>query len=81
MIANRNQLLVIEQKVSDALKERRLIAIIGWKDSNHNSFTRSLSQNRVRFLDDSPGSLSQNFGFILFTRFIGHPLFERIKKG
>ncbi len=80
MIGNHNQLLALQQRASDALKDGRSIAIIGWKDSNHNVFTRSLPQNRVTFFGDSPGNLSQNLGFILFTRFIAHALFERIKK-
>lgn len=80
MVKSGTQLSALQRRISETLKQRRLVAIIGWKDSNHNTFTRSLSNNVIKFLDDSPGIPSQNIGYILFTEFISHSVSDRVKK-
>lgn len=79
MIQHHNQVTALIQKVRDTLKEGRTIAIIGWRDSNHSTFTRSLPSNRVTFLDSTPEVLGETIGFVLFTRFVDHKVFNRIK--
>ena len=80
MVTNDIHLSELTRRISETLQEGRLVAIIGWRDSNHNAFTRSLSSNVIKFLGDLPRAPSQNIGYILFTRFISHSLVERVKR-
>ncbi len=57
----------------------RLIAVVGWRDSNHSLYTRRLPANRVIFLDNSPANLGENIGLVVFTRFVDHTVVNRIK--
>lgn len=70
----------LEQNVRSALGQGKVVVVLGWKESNHDDFTRALSQGgKVLFYEESPGSLSQKVGFVIFTKFTGHGTFSRVR--
>ena len=69
-------IMQIKRVIEDGL----LIIVIGWKPSNHDTFTRSLPTNRVRFFFRSPPKLPRRAGIILYTRFVSHGEIERASK-
>lgn len=72
----------ITRRVRKTLESGLSIAVVGWRDSNHSQFTRQLSAGeKVMFLDASARSLPEKVGFVLFTRFVSHAEFKRLKKG
>lgn len=64
----------------EALKSGTTIAVVGWRDSNHNPFTRGLSEKKVVFYDQHPHSIGDRVGLVVFTRFVDHSTVERIGK-
>lgn len=75
-----SQLNALIQRVRRTLESGLSVAVIGWRDSNHDEFTRGLSPEKVIFLDNSPGTLAEKIGLVLFTRFVRHKTVARLKK-
>lgn len=68
------------QRMRCVLAEGRALAVLGWRDSNHDTHTRRLSrEGRVVFHHQAPSKLGSNVGLVISNQFIGHPDFERIK--
>lgn len=76
---NNTQLVALRQSVRETISAGKAIAIIGWKDSNHSPVTRSLPGKKFLFFENPPNNLGQNVGFVLFTRFIQHKDYGRLK--
>ncbi|MBI2409961.1 hypothetical protein HYV30_02890 [Candidatus Kaiserbacteria bacterium] len=68
------------RKAREVLGSGFAIAVVGWRDSNHNQFTRQLSDSKVVFLDSSPSNLTEKVGLVFLTRFVHHADVERIRK-
>lgn len=66
------QLEALIQRVRTALESGLSIAIVGWRDINHNQFTAKLPEKKVLFLDASPVSLPERVGLVLFTKYMDH---------
>lgn len=79
MIQNPAHLQALQEKVHATLRGGHSITVLGWEKHHHCDFTRSLPTSMIIFLGSSPGSLPQNSGLFLFTRFIGHSLTNRVK--
>lgn len=56
------------------------IAIIGWRDSNHDSFTRALPMEQVRFFETAPLVMPRTVGYALFTNFVDHNQTKRVRE-
>ena len=88
ILINRKETPLID-KVADALiREVRAtlesglsIAVVGWRDSNHDAFTRGLPKQKVIFLEASALNVPERAGYLLFTRFVYHTQFNRLRKG
>lgn len=74
------QIAGLFEKARQAAKDGLVIAVLGWKDLNHNDFTRGLSDKKVVFYDDVPDDLGETVGFVLFTKYVSHTDTERIKR-
>lgn len=70
----------LAEKLRRVILDGKLIVVIGWKESNHNSFTKSIPKNKVRFLGRMPRKPPDNTGLMLFTRFTNHAETERGRK-
>ena len=73
----RNQELVFRLR-SVILSEKR-VAIAGWRDSNHNDFTRSIPEHMVVFWDQAPKNIPKNVEYVIFTKFVKHKQTNRTK--
>jgi len=60
------------QRLHQVLKSGLKIAVFGWRDSNHNDFTRKLSKKKIIFLEISFRRLPTSVAFVLLTGFISH---------
>lgn len=69
----------LTQRIRKTLESGLSVAIIGWRDSNHNQFTRKIPRTKVVFFEETPSTLGQSIGYAIFTKFVGHPAFVRIK--
>jgi hypothetical protein len=67
-------------QLRDVLTRGKRIIILGWSKKDHNDFTRQLSEETVRFLEEIPRDLPEKVGAILATRAVGHYLPERLQK-
>lgn len=67
-------------KARKAAGDGFVIAVLGWKDLNHNDYTRGLSHKKVVFYDTVPDFLGETVGFVLFTKYVSHTDIERIKR-
>jgi hypothetical protein len=74
------QLAALTQRVRETLESGLSVAIVGWMAKNHNPFTRKLPEKKVVFLGNSPTSLGEKVGLVLFTEYVDHSVVERIKK-
>lgn len=78
----RRQRLALVGEVTRVLERGEKVAIVGWRDSNHNSTTRRLSRScLLEFVLQSPGHFGTSFGLVLCTKFISHSIFEALRKG
>jgi hypothetical protein len=72
----------LSREVRKTLESGLSIAVVGWRDSNHSQFTRQLSAcGKIIFLDASATNVPKKAGLVLFTRFVSHQEFRRLKKG
>jgi hypothetical protein len=71
----------VKTRVESCVKEGGRLVVLGWRSSNHNSFTRGLGK-RVLFLDEDVrmSSVPQNTGVILTTRWASHMDGEQLKR-
>lgn len=76
---NDAQLASLKQSIRETISSGKAVAVIGWKDSNHSTLTRSLPDKKFLFFENPPNSLGQNVGFVLFTKFINHKDSSRFK--
>ncbi len=68
------------KKVRSVFSEGRLVAIVGWMESNHNQMTRNFKNGgRIVFYGKAPASLGMTIGYVMCTRFLGHADFDRMK--
>jgi hypothetical protein len=56
----------------------KAIAVIGWRASNHDSFTQELSPDRVIFTKNT--ELPRNVGYALLTRFLTHSEVAKVRR-
>lgn len=56
------------------------IVILGWIHTNHNEFTRSLSEDQVIFLSSPPPSIPEKVSLVLYTRYVHRSLIRQLKK-
>ncbi len=61
----------IVEKARQALLGDLKIAVFGWKDSNHDRFTRGISPKKVIFAGRIQG-IGESVGLVMMTRFVGH---------
>ncbi len=76
-----NQLEALKQRVRQILESGLAIAVLGWKASNHDDFTRILPSRKVLFYEEAPSSLGGTIGLALCTKFVSHTSVNRIKAG
>ena len=73
---------LIEIKFREVVQSGGNIAIVGWRDSNHSSVTRSLMDTgQVIFLHASRDPIPQNVELVLFTRFVDHETTKKAREG
>ncbi|MDO8623844.1 MAG: hypothetical protein Q7R54_00605 [bacterium] len=66
------------RRMRETLGDGYAVAIVGWRDSNHNQFTRELPADKVVFTDDS--EVPSRVHFALITRFVSHTTMAGLKK-
>lgn len=67
-------------RVRSTLESGRIIAIMGWRASNHDAFTKALPTERVHFFKHPPQTgIPPKVGLVLLTRFISHTMVARIQ--
>ncbi len=69
----------VRARVRSDLKQGKLVAVAGWRESSHDEFTRSLPADRVVFMGMSPPPSSANF--TLLTTAVTGSSRGRISKG
>ncbi|MDD2657409.1 MAG: hypothetical protein PHD04_01955 [Candidatus Pacebacteria bacterium] len=75
-----SQLKALTQRVRKTLESGSSVAVVGWRDINHNSFTKKLPEKRIVFLDATPPNLGDKVGLVLFTKYMDHDVYKRFKK-
>ncbi|MBA3733065.1 hypothetical protein H0W91_01680 [Patescibacteria group bacterium] len=74
------QRVALVEKIKDVLRQGQRIAVLGWRDSNHNKYTRQLMDNgRIIFRHKIQSDLGGKVGLVILTKFIGHDDFERVR--
>lgn len=69
------------ERVRATLESGLSVAVIGWRDKHHNSFTRKIPKNRIIFfLEDSVTTVPERVGFLLFAPFVGHSELHRLMR-
>ncbi len=63
----------------EKLNEGLTIAVVGWRNSNHDNFTRSLDPRRFIFLDNEGRGMPRNTGYVLSTRFVQHAVWQQVQ--
>lgn len=77
-----NQFDSLLKKIRCTLQSEQSVAVVGWRNSNHNKFTRSLlKDDKVFFFNASSARLPKKVGFVLFTRFVYHHEFNKLRAG
>lgn len=71
---------VVTRRVRETLKSGAAVAVVGWRASNHNDFTRGLSDKKVVFFDQYPHSIGLRVGLAVFTPFIDHSMVAHIAR-
>ena len=71
----------LKDKIKEVLSSGLSVVVIGWIDSNHSDFTRSIPKSMVSFFETKPSSISKKVGFVLFTRFMTHKTYHNVKNG
>lgn len=67
-------------RMRQTLEKGEIIAIVGWKASNHNEFTKGLPKEKMVFKESSQDP-PLGASLVLMTRFVDHTFFEHLKKG
>lgn len=74
------EVAILTQRVRTTLASGLSVAVVGWRDSNHNQFSRELPGKKVVFFGAKPPCIGDSVGLVLFTRFVDHPVVEKIKR-
>ena len=75
------QIETLTQRVREALEKGIPVIIVGWRDYNHDDFTRQISgrSKKVILLENDPNKVkNKGSGFIILTPYIDHKTSEAI---
>lgn len=70
----------VRKILQDKMGMGYVVAIIGWRDSNHDAFTRNLPAGKVLFYERVPDIVPKRVGYALTTSFVDHSERKRLRK-
>jgi hypothetical protein len=68
------------KQIGAAHEKGQTVAIIGWRDSNHNKLTRNLPDDKFVFYEAAPMIFPQSVGYVLMTKFVSHTQYGRVRR-
>ena len=67
-------------RVGETLDQGLSVLVLGWIDSNHSQFTRTLDPQRFLFLEKTPKVVTHRVGYVISTKFVKRPDLDRAKQ-